>query len=89
MLPLELNRNPFLRQQEQLIGPTMPERRLQETQIKKILVVHQDCFIPLPLSVNLLFKVKNITQNVIAEKAGVDKSMIYKSLAKLRTPPET
>jgi hypothetical protein len=66
----------------------MPERRLKETQIKKILVVHQECFIPLPLSVNLLFKVMNIPQSVIAEKAGVDKSMIYKSLAGLRTPPE-
>lgn len=66
----------------------MPERQLKHVEIRKILVVHQECRIPLPLSVMLLFKVLSITQGVIAERAGIDKSMIYKSLAGLRKPPE-
>jgi hypothetical protein len=55
----------------------------------KILVVHQECFIPLPLSMNLLFKVMNIKQNVIAHKAGIEIHDLQIPSRGLRKPPET
>ncbi|MET0080875.1 MAG: hypothetical protein ABW119_20640 [Candidatus Thiodiazotropha lotti] len=66
----------------------MPQHQLRKYDIKKLLVVHRECHIPLQLSMNLIFRVMNITPGVIADKAGIDKSMVYKSLAGLRTPPE-
>jgi transcriptional regulator with XRE-family HTH domain len=36
----------------------------------------------------MLFKVLKITQTEVADRAGIDKTMVYKSLAGLRKPPE-
>mgnify|MGYP006225727219 CR=1 FL=1 len=60
---------------------------LKNSEIRQILVVHRQCRIPLQLSVMMLFKVMRVKQVDVAKKAGVDKTMIYKSLAGLRTPP--
>jgi ethanolamine ammonia-lyase large subunit len=56
--------------------------------VSRILHVHQEYRIPLQLSVMMLFKVLRVTQTEVADRAGVDKTMVYKSLAGLRKPPE-
>jgi hypothetical protein len=50
----------------------------------RILHVHQECRIPLQLSVMMLFKVLTVTQSEEADRAGVDKTLVYKSLVGLR-----
>ena len=56
--------------------------------VSRILHIHQAYRIPLQLSVMMLFKVLNVTQTEVAGRAGVDKTMVYKSLAGIRKPPE-
>jgi hypothetical protein len=56
--------------------------------VLRILRVHQQYRIPLQLSIMMLFKVLKISQKEVADRAGIDKTMVYKSLAGLRTPPE-
>jgi ethanolamine ammonia-lyase large subunit len=56
--------------------------------VSQILHVHHEYRIPLQLSVMMLFKVLKITQTEVACRAGVDKTLVYKSLAGLRKPPQ-
>ncbi len=60
---------------------------LVQYDVSRILLVHQEHRIPLQLSVMMLFKVLKVTQSEVADRAGVDKTMVYKSLAGLRKSP--
>jgi hypothetical protein len=63
-------------------------RELLSHGVSRILHVHHECQIPLQLSVMLLLKVLKVTQSEVADRAGINKTMVYKSLAGLRRPPE-
>jgi ethanolamine ammonia-lyase large subunit len=70
-----------------MAGIQNDNRELIPHGVSRILHVHHEYQIPLQLSVMMLFKVLKVTQSEVADRAGVDKTMVYKSLAGLRTSP--
>ena len=55
--------------------------------VSRILHVHQEYRMSLQLSVMMLFKVLKVMQSAVADRAGVNKAMVDKSLAGLRKHP--